>query len=302
MKTLIRFTYLTCISVLASSLALAEDLPEQFFNKQNPALTHQEKAALDIAKRWKAGSTNSTTAIAPFTGPNGTVQFVYGVEQPSIVCAVLQVCDIALQPGEQMNSFNLGDTARWLVEPALSGSADNEVLHLVVKPLDVGLTTSLDVFTNRRAYHIQLRSHRTEYMPKVAFVYPDEQHGQFAKLQAKQAKAHEEKIIPQTQEYLGDLNFNYSIDTSSNLSWTPVRVYNDGQKTVIQMPTTYTQQEAPSLLVVRHEGGVFTDDETVLVNYRVQGDRYIVDSVFDEAIMIAGVGGNQESVTIKRKQ
>jgi type IV secretion system protein VirB9 len=37
-----------------------------------------------------------------------------------------------------------------------------------------------------------------------------------------------------------------------------------------------------------------------MVNYRLQGDRYIVDTVFDKAILIAGVGGNQRRVTITR--
>lgn len=66
------------------------------------------------------------------------------------------------------------------------------------------------------------------------------------------------------------------------------------------MASAIAQTEAPSLLVVRKEGGVFTDEETVLVNYRVQNDRYIVDSVFDRAILIAGVGSGQERVTIQR--
>ena len=79
-----------------------------------------------------------------------------------------------------------------------------------------------------------------------------------------------------------------------------MRVYNDGRKTIIQMPSTMAQTEAPALLVVRKDGGVFTDDETVMVNYRVQGDRYIVDSVFDKAILIAGVGSSQDRVTIQR--
>jgi type IV secretory pathway VirB9-like protein len=56
------------------------------------------------------------------TGPNGSIKFLYGAQQPSIVCAVLQVCDVALQAGEQVNSINLGDTARWTVEPAVTGS------------------------------------------------------------------------------------------------------------------------------------------------------------------------------------
>ncbi|MNP67871.1 Conjugal transfer protein [compost metagenome] len=79
-----------------------------------------------------------------------------------------------------------------------------------------------------------------------------------------------------------------------------MRVYNDGSKTIIQMPRTMGQTEAPTLLVIRKEGGWFKDDETVMVNYRVQGDRYIVDTVFDKAILIAGVGKSQDRVTIQR--
>jgi type IV secretory pathway VirB9-like protein len=81
-----------------------------------------------------------------------------------------------------------------------------------------------------------------------------------------------------------------------------VRVYNDGRKTIIEMPKAMQQTESPSLLVVRKDGGIFTDAETVMVNYRVQGDRYIVDTVFDKAILIAGVGSSQDRVTITRRK
>jgi type IV secretion system protein VirB9 len=105
---------------------------------------------------------------------------------------------------------------------------------------------------------------------------------------------------PATGEYLGDLKFDYEL--SGSASWKPVRVFNDGRKTIIEMPGTMQQTEAPTLLVVRKEGGMFRDDETVLVNYRVQGNRYIVDTVFDRAILIAGVGGSQDRVTISRRK
>ena len=66
------------------------------------------------------------------------------------------------------------------------------------------------------------------------------------------------------------------------------------------MPRSMEQTEAPTLLVVRRDGGLFRDAETVMVNYRVQGDRFIVDTVFDKAILIAGVGSGQDRVTITR--
>jgi len=63
-----------------------------------------------------------------------------------------------------------------------------------------------------------------------------------------------------------------------------------------------SQTEAPTLLVVRKDGGLFSDAETVMVNYRVQNNRYIVDSVFDKAILVAGVGSSQDRVTITRSK
>jgi type IV secretion system protein VirB9 len=226
------------------------------------------------------------------------VRFIFGAQQPSIVCAVLQICDIALQAGEQVNSINLGDTARWTVEPAITGVGETEVQHLIVKPMDVGLETSLVVTTNRRAYHIKLRSHRTEYMPQVAFTYPEEAMGKWELLKRREETARKQATMPETGEYLGNLSFDYSI--SGDTSWRPMRVYNDGIKTIIQMPKTMQQSDAPTLLVVRKDGTLFRDEETVMVNYRVQGDRYIVDNVFDKAILIAGVGKSQSRVTIQR--
>jgi type IV secretion system protein VirB9 len=66
------------------------------------------------------------------------------------------------------------------------------------------------------------------------------------------------------------------------------------------MPKVMAQTEAPTLLLLNKEGGLFKKDDTVMVNYRLQGDRYIVDVVFDKAILVAGVGGNQNRITITR--
>jgi P-type conjugative transfer protein TrbG len=283
---------------VASALVLAapgDHLTELYFSDKNPTLTQQEKAAIAIAEKWK---NPRAKGVAPVTGPNGSIKFLYGAQQPSIVCAVLQVCDVALQAGEQVNSINLGDTARWTVEPAVTGSGAGEVQHLIIKPLDVGLETSMVVTTNRRSYHLKLRSHRSQYMPQVAFTYPEEAMAKWEAIKAREGRDRDDRTLPETREYMGNLSFDYEV--SGSVAWKPVRVYNDGRKTVIQMPSTMAQTEAPALLVVRKDGGVFTDDETVMVNYRVQGDRYIVDSVFDKAILIAGVGSSQDRVTIQR--
>ena len=232
-------------------------------------------------------------------GADGAIRFLYGAVQPSIVCAVLQVCDVELQPGEQVNSLHLGDTARWTVEPAVTGSGSVAVQHLIIKPMDTGLETSLIVTTDRRTYHLRLRSHRSEFMPRVAFTYPDEAMAKWEEIRKQEQAAHTRQVLPGTGEYLGNLDFNYSIEGQAS-GWKPLRVYNDGVKTIIQMPAALNQSEAPILLVVRKDGGLFTDEESVQVNYRLQGDRYIVDSIFDKAILVAGVGSGQDRVTIRK--
>ena len=266
---------------------------EEVLTGSNPALTPQEQAGLTY------GEQSATSGSAPVAGANGVITFPYGVNQISIVCAPLHVCDVALQPGEQVNSVNVGDNVRWSIEPALTGSGADEVQHVIIKPREVGLDTSLVVATNRRAYYLRLRSHKIRYMPQVAFSYPEDAAVKFDLLKARQQREVKEKTIPNTTDYLPKLSFEY--DVSGQAAWKPVRVYNDGARTVIEMPPSITQTEAPILLLVRKEGGLFTEAEEVLVNYSLQGHRYIVDTIFEKAVLVAGVGSHQDRVTIQRR-
>lgn len=275
------------------ALAGSDPSVEDVLTGANPSLTLQEQAGLTY------GEQSATAGSAPVAGANGVITFPYGVNQISIVCAPLHVCDVALQPGEQVNSVNVGDNVRWSIEPALTGSGADEVQHVIIKPREVGLDTSLVVATNRRAYYLRLRSHKTRYMPQVAFSYPEDAAVKFEILKTRQQREVKEKTIPNTSDYLPKLSFEY--DVSGQAAWKPVRVYNDGARTVIEMPPSITQTEAPILLLVRKEGGLFTEAEEVLVNYSLQGHRYIVDTIFEKAVLVAGVGSHQDRVTIQRR-
>ena len=277
----------------------AQTAADRYFGDDNPKLTPRERAALAVNKGWVGSSVLQTDLAAP--GPDGIVRFVYGTQQVSIVCAVLQVCDVELQLGETVNTMHLGDSTRWVIEPAVTGAPPNEVQHLIIKPTDVGLETSVVVATTRRTYHLRLRSHRTQFMARVGFSYPEDASAKWAAVKAReqtQERTRQRNTLPDTKEYLGDLSFDYTV--TGTATWKPVRVYNNGIKTIIQMPSAMVNGEAPTLLVLRKEGGVFTDEELVQVNYSLQGDRYVVDTIFDRAILIAGVGSAQERVTIGR--
>ena len=292
MMTRVLCAVLTLLCPLNAS-ALGDPIADDVLTGSNPSLTPQEQAGLSY------GEQGTSAGSAPVAGANGFITFPYGVNQISIVCAPLHVCDVALQPGEHVNSVNVGDNVRWSIEPALTGTGAEEVQHVIIKPREVGLDTSLVVATNRRAYYLRLRSHRTRYMPQVAFSYPEDSAVKFDLLKARQTREVKEKTIPQTSDYLPKLSFEY--DVAGQAAWKPVRVYNDGARTVIEMPPSIAQTEAPILLIVRKDGGLFTEAEEVMVNYSLQGGRYIVDTIFEKAVLVAGVGSHQDRVTIQRR-
>lgn len=265
---------------------------EKYFSGREYVLSQQEKTALKISEDFRKKSANTS----PITGQAGEVIFVYGAQTIDVVCAVLQVCDIALQPGEQINTLHLGDTSRWLLEPAITGSGEDEIQHIIVKPLDVGIKTNVVVTTNRRTYNINLGSHKTKFMPMVSFTYPNEIQRKFNAIRHYSQDIKSSKIIPETGESIDNLDFNYKID-SNGQSWTPIRVYNNGRQTVIELPATVSSSEIPTFMVQDK-----ATNEDVLVNFRYINHKFIVDALFDKAVLIVGVGSNQQKVTITKSR
>ena len=244
-------------------------------------LNANEAKGTGISGQWR-GSRGLVTK-----GPDGKVVFLYGEIQPSVVCSPLQVCDIELQPGEVVRDVLIGDTVRWKVEPATSGAAGGQAIHLIVKPSEPGLVTSMVVTTSRRTYHIQLKSHQTQYMARVGFEYPEDVSARLADINARlDASTSPGAGVPAEQ-----LNFGYSV--SGSAPWRPTRVYSDGLKTYIQFPRSLSGQDAPVLFVVA--GG-----ENRIVNYRMKGNMMVVDYHVDRAVLLSGVGRRQDKITIRR--
>jgi type IV secretion system protein VirB9 len=244
-------------------------------------MSANEAKATSISGKWR-GSRGLVTK-----GADGKVVFLYGEVQPSVVCSPLQVCDIELQAGEVVRDVLVGDTVRWKVEPATSGAVGGQAIHLIVKPSEPDLVSSMVVTTSRRTYHIQLKSHQTQYMARVGFEYPEDVNQKFAEINARM----EARTIPGAGVPAEALNFGYQ--TSGRARWKPSRVYSDGTKTYIQFPSSFAGQDAPVLFVV--SGG-----ENRIVNYRVKGTLMIVDYMVDRAVLVSGVGWKQEKITIKR--
>jgi P-type conjugative transfer protein TrbG len=255
--------------ILATTASWAED-----FNAN-------QIEATQLSSEWQEESGVVTR------GPDGKVVFLFGEVQPSVVCSPLQVCDIELQSGEIVRDVLVGDSVRWKVEPATSGLPGAQAVHIVVKPAEPGLTTSMVVTTSKRTYHIELRSHETHYMARVGFDYPEDIDARFAEINARV----EASIMPGAGVPADQLDFGYSL--SGAAGWKPTRIYSDGQKTYIQFPTALAGQDAPVLFVT--SGG-----DNRIVNYRLNGTMMVVDFYIDQAVLVSGVGSKQQKITIRR--
>ena len=245
------------------------------------SLTTNETKGTTLSNKWR-GQRGLVT-----TGADGKVIFLFGETQPSVVCSPLQVCDIELQGGEIVRDVLVGDTVRWKVEPATSGAAGGQAIHLIVKPSEAGLVTSMVVTTSRRTYHIQLKSHPNQYMARVGFEYPEDAATRLSDINARiQTMTNSDGSVPPEQ-----LAFGYSL--SGSAPWKPSRVYSDGQKTYIQFARTLSGQDAPVLFVI--SGG-----QNRIVNYRMKNNMMIVDYNIDKAVLVSGVGWRQQKITIRK--
>lgn len=272
----IRLHTSTALAVSVFGLVFAE------VSAHAQAMNAKERKGTNISSQWRA-STGLVTR-----GADGKVIFLFGEVQPSVVCSPLEVCDIELQAGEVVRDVLVGDTVRWKVEPATSGAVGGQAIHLIVKPAEPGLVTSMVVTTSRRTYHIQLKSNATQYMARVGFEYPEDVGSKLADVNARLGS----DTIPGAGVPAEQLNFGYSV--SGSASWRPTRVYSDGVKTYIQFPSSLSGGDAPVLFVV--SGG-----QNRIVNYRLKDDMMVVDYQIDTAILVSGVGfWNQDKVTIRR--
>ncbi|EUB98280.1 P-type conjugative transfer protein TrbG [Rhizobium sp. CF080] len=242
-------------------------------------MTTKEAKGTGISGQWRG------TGGLVTRGADGKVMFLFGEAQPSVVCSPLQVCDIELQGGEIVRDVLVGDTVRWKIEPATSGATGGQAIHLIVKPAEAGLVTSMVVTTSRRTYHIQLKSHPSQYMARVGFEYPEDVSTKLADINARLETGGIAGTAPDK------LNFSYTI--SGSAPWRPKRVYSDGTKTYVQFPRSISSQDAPVLFVV--SGG-----QNRIVNYRMKNDMMIVDYAVDTAILVSGVGWRQQRVSVRR--
>lgn len=257
----------------------------------------QNKAAVELAKKWQ------NQRIKPILSLEGKITYLYGATAVTIKTKLYHSTDIELEAGETIEYIDAGDNIRWKITPAYHGASDQKTLHIFVKPIDTGLKTNLTVLTNKRAYRFDLESHKKEHMGIVGFEYPKQYQKVVEKLKLQdqiEKAALRKKTLPapgekQKRVAIADLDFNYEIKGDEPV-WKPVRVYNDGVKTIIELPKKAKYTKVPVLSVIDE------NKQEAIVNYRLLNNKYVVDMLFHQAILVSGVGDHQTRVTIEHKE
>jgi type IV secretion system protein VirB9 len=204
-----------------------------------------------------------------------------------------QITDIGLQPGEQLvgsGPVAAGDTIRWIIGDTESGTGATKQVHILVKPTRPELMTNLVINTDRRTYHMELRSTPSTYMASVSWQYPQDQ---LIALRRQNAEAQASQPVANGID-LASVNFRYEV-TGDRAPWRPLRAFDDGKQVFIEFPRGIGQGEMPPLFVVGPEG-----DTSQLVNYRVRGNFMIVDRLFAAAELRLGADKSQKRVRISR--
>ena len=198
----------------------------------------------------------------------------------------LRVCDISLQPGENvLEPPFVSDSARWIIGAGISHESGSVVQHIYIKPNSSGLEASLIINTDRRVYRIILRSFTNVHMPVIRWRYiPSLPNNYSSPGPSAEGESNISGVDPRF------LSFNYRITYSlfQKPYWLPQLVFDDGSKTYIQFPNLVLQREIPAVLENRND----------ILNYRVIGNMIVIDKLIENITI--KVGRIQITITKKR--
>lgn len=260
-------------------VTIAEPLPLP--GQLKPAPKGKATAKDETPPKERIAKANAAARIEPIKDGYVNAIQIYPFAKGAlyqVYAAVNQVTDIALESGEKLVSVSAGDTARWVVGDTTSGEAADAQVHVLVKPFAPDLQTNLVITTDRRAYHLELRSTDGTYMASVSWTYPA---SELMALKAKNADAKSTVAAVVDEDVnLERLRFRYRLE--GDAPWKPTQVFDDDAKVYIRFPSGLAQSEAPPLFVVGPDG------RPALVNYRVRGTTYIVDRLFAAAELRMG--------------
>ena len=199
--------------------------------------------------------------------------------------------DIILERGEVVTGTPLLSEGEEVWELTAGVSKDplsgEDIQHLFIKPAYSNLDSSLVIITDRRVYHLRIKSFAKNHMAMVKFTYPEKKN-QWAKKKVDDAVAVENDYIRVSNPEF--LSFDYKMKYSMwrKPEFLPKRVYDDGASTYIQVDDIVLQKKLP----------VIFNEKNEIVNYSVKKNVFVIPRLINMVTLRLG----KEKVTITKKK
>lgn len=219
----------------------------------------------------------------------GTMYYDYDSDFTyEIYCQPYRVTDLVLEPGEQVIEMPfLSEEKVWEIGAGVSRNGQIDTQHFFLKPAYSGLITSFIIITDKRVYHLILKSFKDCYMTQVKWEYPNTMPFNI------KTDAMKERMNKVSNETVGIdpayLSFDYKMIYSvfKKPYWLPLRIYDDGKHTYIVMNETVLHMTTPVLFNHKNE----------LINYSVNKNLIVINELIEKVTMRVG----KEKVTIRKK-
>jgi type IV secretion system protein VirB9 len=206
--------------------------------------------------------------------------FVY-----EIYCMPLRAVDIKLEPGERaVEAPFVADSERWMLGAGVSQENGFQIQHIYVKPTESGISSSLIINTDRRVYHLILRSYTDIHMPLVYWKYktnfmpfnfiPNNNYAASGTPASETYKdaSYQDGGAPSADPRFLSFNYKVTYNLFQKPKWIPKLVYDDGKKTYINFKEEIAQMELPGIFENRNDA----------LNYRASGTLIIIDKLIEE--------------------
>ncbi len=255
-----------CLCLIISSLSFAVDRAIEFdeYSTREPA----------IAKGYKKSKTDIVSTY--FYNENDSYR---------IITRAGYISTVILNKDEDIIHAEIGDGTRWSIQTYYTGTSKGMSPVVSIKPFLPDLKTNLVISTTKRIYNLVLVASLNSYAPITSFEYPKEI--ELENMQKIARNRNEIKIDP------SNMNFNYEWKRNK-YPWSPVAVYDDGQKTVIAMPEKINTQQLPALFIKDEQTG----EEAVVRNrYNPYLNAYEIDRLIEQAVLKIG----DREIVIKKK-
>jgi type IV secretion system protein VirB9 len=168
---------------------------------------------------------------------------------------------ITFSPSEKVQSVSIGDSLAWQAVPVSN--------NLFIKPIAES-TTNMTVLTNTNSYNFELDSSNTKTVPtyKLQFRYLED--------------AYKPSINQNATSNFDPAKLNWKYSFTGDRTLAPIEAFDNGQFTYFKFKNDGTSR-LPAFFTVDRE------NNEMLVNYHLQGDYVVINTVAKQFTLRDGV-------------